>query len=418
VTRGLWELLRPPLHGVAGVLLLAVGAAVISGHVILWRNTVDDRDAQDFGIFLNSVHHAVAGRSLYTPTVYHRSAWYRRDGARRSSTGPPTAPPNLNLPHSHLFLLPVAFASPRTALRVWTMASFVVFLWVSWRSVCALHWRLPPLAWLTLGVYLLAWAPAAAFSLTAQVGLLLMGPVCAAWLAARSGRHRSAGAWLGLAAAIKPFLFLFVPYLALRRDWTSLRALVITTAGFTALGLLVFGAGAYAEWLHQLPNISWGGHYLNASVFSVAERLFGRSAYGQVARQPAVVLPLALVTCAMVALVTFRHLKRATNGVAAIDRDWAALLLAALLISPLGWSYYMWIAVWPVAAAVGHARPWRTRRALDFLLVPGLACWLWYGKMTGWGQPSPLATATFTSMYFWALLSLWLWASAGRTETT
>jgi hypothetical protein len=29
--------------------------------------------------------------------------------------------------------------------------------------------------------------------------------------------------------------------------------------------------------------------------------------------------------------------------------------------------------------------------------------------MTEWGQPSLLATATLASMYFWALLSMWLW---------
>jgi len=30
-----------------------------------------------------------------------------------------------------------------------------------------------------------------------------------------------------------------------------------------------------------------------------------------------------------------------------------------------------------------------------------------------WGQPSVLASATFASMYFWALLSLWLWTLSG-----
>jgi hypothetical protein len=418
VKHGLWELLRPPLQGLAGVLLVAVGAAMLSGQAILWHNTIDDRDAQDFGIFLTSVRHAAAGRSLYTPTVDRSRTAHRRGRTLRHVTGAITGPLNLNLPHTHLFLLPFAWVSTRAALQIWSLSSFVVFVWVAWRSVRALEWRLPLLGWLTLAVYLLAWGPAAAFSLTAQVSLLLMGPVTAAWLAARSGQSRRAGAWLGLAAAIKPFLFLFVPYFLIRRDWVALRALAVTTTLMVGAGLAVFGPSAYKEWLLQLPNVSWGGHYMNASVFSVTERLFGRSAYGRIAHAVDVALPLAIVGSVLIAAMTFRQLApRLSNGMTAIDRQWAMLLLTSLLLSPLGWVYYVWIALWPVAATIGHMRPWRNPRLADLLLVPGLAGWLWYGKMTEWGQPSPLATATFASMYFWALLSLWLWVSIGRTET-
>jgi Glycosyltransferase family 87 len=393
----------------AAVVLIAIGAATLSGQADVWRNTVEVRDAQDFGIFLTSVRHAMAGRSLYTPTVYPARTTYRRARRARPVTGPVTGPPNLNLPHTHLFLLPLAWMSTRAALRIWTMASFLVFAWAAWRSLSVLNWRLPLLGWLTLAVYLLAWGPAAAFSLTAQVSLLLMGPVTAAWLAARSGRSARAGGWLGLAAAIKPFLFLFVPYFLIRRDWGALRALAITTALMVGIGLAVFGADAYREWMIQLPKVSWGGHYLNASIFSVTERLFGRSDYGQVARQSAIAVPLAIVACALVGAMCLGHIHRMPSSIVAIDREWAMLLLGSLLLSPLGWVYYVWIALWPVAASIGHAQPWRRRQLVDLLLVPGLAGWIWFGKMTEWGQPSLLATATLASMYFWALLSMWLW---------
>jgi alpha-1,2-mannosyltransferase len=417
VRGGLWELLRPPLTGVAAVVLTAIGAATISGQTDVWRNTVEVRDAQDFGIFLTSVHHVMAGRSLYTPTVYPAAATYRRARRAHAITGPVTGPPNLNLPHTHLFLLPLAGMPPRAALRIWTAASFVVFAWAAWRSIRTLEWRLPLLGWLTLAVHLLAWGPAAAFSLTAQVSLLLMGPVTAAWLAARSGRSARAGGWLGVAAAIKPFLLLFVPYFLIRRDWVALRALAIATALMVGIGLIVFGPGAYKEWAMQLPKVSWGGHYLNASIFSVTERLFGKSAYGQIARHPELAASLALAACAVVGTITLRRVRRIPSSIAAIDREWAGLLLGSLLLSPLGWVYYVWIALWPVAATIGHARPWRRRRSVDLLLIPGLAGWLWFGKMTEWGQPNALATATFASMYFWALLSLWLWVSINRANT-
>ena len=83
--------------------------------------------------------------------------------------------------------------------------------------------------------------------------------------------------------------------------------------------------------------------------------------------------------------------------------------MAALLMSPLGWNYYLWIAVWPTAAMLAHHAPWRRPAWRDLWLVPGLGGWLWWGKMTEWGQPNPLVTLTGSSLYFWALLSFWIW---------
>ncbi len=409
MTGALWELLRPPLQGVAAVLLVAVGCAVIYGHVILWRNTVEDRDAQDFGIFLNSARTFAAGGSLYPAgaVVRNRSLY---------STGQL----NLNLPHTHLLLLPLTGLTPGRALTVWFAASLAVFVLCARTVWRALRWQLPPLLWLAIVVYLLAWGATAAFSLTAQLSLLLAGPVTAAWVAARQQRNATAGAWLGLAAVVKPFLFVFVPYLAITRNWRALRAMGTVAAITLAAGVLVFGADAYREWALQIPRVNWGTHYFNASIAGVVERLFGVSYYATVGRNPWVARTLIAAGLAAVALITFRHVMRhrADRRVESIDEDWAVLLLASLLLSPLGWVYYLWIAFGPAAATMGHGRFWERRRPADLLLIPGLGGWLWYGKMAHWGQPNPLATATFASMYFWALLSLWLWMTTARTETT
>ena len=83
---------------------------------------------------------------------------------------------NLNLPHTNLFFLPLAFLSPRQGLVVWAIASLLVFAWSTWASLRALRWRLPLVGWIALVVYLLAWGPAAAFSLTLQLSFLLDGP--------------------------------------------------------------------------------------------------------------------------------------------------------------------------------------------------------------------------------------------------
>ena len=393
-----WILLRPAAVGTAAGVLLALIAAVGGGHLGVWRNTVVDRDAQDFGIFLASARHDLAGRSLYTPSRLP------------SATSPnQTAPLNLNLPHTMLLVWPLAHLSDRTALGIWLGVGLALGAWASLVSVRALGWRLRLLPTLLVVLYLVAWAPSAAFTLTAQITFYVMAPVCAAWLAHRRGASTRAGLWLGLAAAAKPFLLIFVPYFLLRRDRRALAAMLAVMAASVALGLSMFGPGAYAEWLGQLPRIKWSAHYFNASFMGVLQRVIGRSSYGVITRAPALVLPLAACLALAVGAVTLSRVARERPEPRRTDGDWAVLLLAALLMSPLGWNYYLWIAVWPVAALPAHRAPWRTRTRRDLWLLPGLAGWLWWGRMTEWGQPHGLATLTAASLYFWALLALWIW---------
>ena len=181
------------------------------------------------------------------------------------------------------------------------------------------------------------------------------------------------------------------------------------SAAVVSLGLVAYGPRAYLEWLAQLPKVTWGAHFLNASILGMSQRLFGKSFYATVVELPALVVPLALVLSLTVGVVTLASAVGRRPEPARSDADWAVLLLAALLMSPLGWNYYVWIAVWPVAAVIAAHQPWRHPTAGDLWLVAGLAGWLWWGAMTGWGQPHPLATLTTGSFYFWALLSLWIW---------
>lgn len=403
-------LLRAPVIGLTGVVLMAVGAGLVVGHAGVWRTTLDERRGQDFRIFLTSVRHAREGRSLYTPVhVRHRT------------TGAPvTGPPNLNLPHTMLPLMPLAALPIGTALAVWVGTNVLAMLTATRLALRALAWRrVPLLAALAIVVYLLAWAPAAAFSLTAQISLLLMLPVVLGWLAARRGRSRTAGVWVGLAAAVKPFLLLFVPYWVIRRQWQALVAAMGSGGLLVLAGVVVFGAGEYVAWLRQLPEVSWAGHYLNASWHGLVRRAFGVSDYAPVANLPGVMAPLGIAGAIAIGVVTLRVAARDTTGrlepVARVDSDWSLLLLAALLMSPLGWSYYLWLALWPVVAVVAHAQPWRRRAPRDLLLLIGLGGWLWWGRMTYWGQPHPLATIVCASMYTWALLALWAWVLAERS---
>ena len=120
--------------------------------------------------------------------------------------------------------------------------------------------------------------------MTAQISFYIMAPVCAAWLAYRRGDSTRAGLWLGLAAAMKPFLLLFVPYFLLRRDRRALAAMLACWRPRVAIGLAVFGPGAYAEWFAQLPRITWSAHFMNASMMGVLQRTLGRSSFAVILR--------------------------------------------------------------------------------------------------------------------------------------
>ena len=401
-----WALWRAPVMAAAIVVLLGLGVAVLRGQWQLSKTTIEETDAQDFGIFYASVRNAVQGKGLYAPLPPRRQPPYY------------TGQLNLNLPHTNLFFLPLAFLSPRQGLAVWAIASLLVFAWSTWASLRALRWRLPLVGWIALVVYLLAWGPAAAFSLTLQLSFLLMGPVTASWLAARDGRPVAAGAWLGLAASAKPFLLLVVAYLALRRDGRALRAFAVVSLLFVLAGVLAFGPQSYVDWVRQLPRVSWASHYMNASLGGMVERLFGHTYYATVSGAGWVRFTVLPVLSIAIAAITLRAAVRPRRSASGEDHAWAVLLLASILLSPLGWVYYLWIALWPVAATIGHQRPWRQPSVRDWWLVPGLCGWLWFRRMAAWGQPSVLATALFASMYFWALLSLWWWCLGTRALDT
>jgi hypothetical protein len=94
----------------------------------------------------------------------------------------------------------------------------------------------------------------------------------------------------------------------------------------------------------------------------------------------------------------------------AIDRAFALLLVAAQLLSPLGWVYYLWLPAGPIAALAVR----RSRSDVRWFSVRGLL-----GLVTIFGFVAPLpvlfsfqprgwASVSFASAYFWATLSVWI----------
>lgn len=340
---------------------------------------------------------------------------------------------NLNPPHFHLVLLPLAPLSARWALVVWGLASLIC-LTLSLRIIVReTGFVLTPWRGRLAALALLGFAGMGAVAVTGQVSFVLLLPVTLAWIRARRGRWAEAGVYLGLAMSVKPFLAIFLPYFVLRRRIDALGAAVGAGAGAFLVGLGVFGWDAHRAWMAGLSAVSWEWVAMNASALGFLKRVLAPSLYFEpLVDTPELIGPLWLLLAGAIGVVTL-VVAAPDPREGTVDRGFGLLHLAALLVSPLGWTYYWWLALGPMVAVVASwwgrdasrerssassTRRWR--QGLFLVAVPGL---IWPLPATIAFQPSAWATVLAGSAYFWATLALWAsliadWRVAGGSLGT
>lgn len=341
----------------------------------------------DFGKFYYAIGNWESGRSLYAPSV--ATAMWIASSWRHLL--------NLNPPHFHLLLLPLGTMSLEASARIWLVANGLTALAAIALVVRELRLTVAPTYWLPFGCIGLASVATGANAISAQCGGLLMLPMALAWRAARHDAWGTSGFWLGVLISVKPFLGLFLFTLPLLRLWKALMTACLAGAACVALGGLVFGLHSYIEWAQALRDVSWVWSSMNASLMAIAVRLFDSSPYvTPFAVRPALVTPLWLAACIAVAAGSRRA------AVRSIDHAFAVTVLASLLISPLGWTYYLWLAM-PGCFAL-----WQRRMSSLTWIGLLLLCVPMFG--VNFGQPHPVATLTIGSSYSWGTLALWLGA--------
>jgi alpha-1,2-mannosyltransferase len=398
---------------VLGQSLGRAGAAAVLLALILWNawvahTMVTRLQMSDFRIFYLSARAQIEGRDMYdlpTELQTHRGRTLRLTLV------------NLNPPHFQLLLLPLALVPAGVALSLWAVASLLCL--GGSHCVIVRELDLKP-SWPTCyraAIWLLAFAGTGAVLATGEMSFLLSLPLTLAWAAARREHWSRAGIYLGLAMSLKLFLLIFIPYFVLRRRLAAAAASCAAASACFVAGVLIFGPGSYWSWLSQLRSVTWAWRSPNASVLGVLTRSLSENPYyTPLSVTPELILPLWLPTVAIVGVLTIVAVTFDRTE-SAVDRAFALLLSAALLISPLGWIYYLWLGLGPLAAlaiswrngaprnpqeASSAAARWRQRFLI--LAVPGLV-WPHFGTFAF--QPHSWATILLASAYFWSMAALW-----------
>lgn len=351
--------------------------------------------ANDFTIFYYTARMVREGRPMYGPLP----AEYGLDWQ-----GPHLG--NLNPPHFQLLVTPLVPLGYRGALVAWLVANLAVVAVAAWLVVRELRPTLTAKRVMVTTLLVFASAAWTSVAVTGEMSLALLLPFTGAWMAARRGRWEIAAALLGLAASVKVFLLVFGAWLLVARRWRSLAAMAAGAAAPVLVGAAVYGPSTYADWARGLAGVGWWWLPMNVSLRGLTERLFAsHDIFRAVVEAPALARPLwiALAT-AVVGVAAWRTWP--SNRAPDADRLFALLLVAALLVSPLGWIYYLPLVTGPILALVmrrefagpGIGGIALAVAALGFLYVPM--------EMTEKGQPSALATLALACAHSWGALLL------------
>jgi hypothetical protein len=316
---------------------------------------------------------------------------------------------NLNPPHFHLLMLPFALMPLMKGLMAWVLFNFLLlFVGLRWLSR-ELGLTPKQRQWALLAF--LAFNGTHATFLCGHCSYLLLLAVLGMWTAARRGRWVRAGLWLGAGMSVKPFLFIVLPYLLLKRRWGALAAAFGSMMLCYAAGVAVFGVHNHLEWLSKFRDTGgWSWLFFNGSLFGLFSRTLTANpeAVPLLECSPRVVTALWLLVGVPVGLVTLA-VARADPSRAGTDRAMALLLTAAMLLSPLGWAYYYCLPLGPVAMVA--MRWWRDREASSpwsrRLIAAAGVMFLWPLLHAGVFQPALWSTLVLGNLFGYATILVW-----------
>lgn len=290
--------------------------------------------------------------------------------------------PNLNMPFVVVLLSPFGLLDLDTGMRVWTWLSISFLMAAACLlgreigSLPGLH-TLPP--WVVVGIltiFLLVYYPNWINAALGQLGQLLLLVVSAAWISARRGRDRVAGLLFGLALTLKPFTGIFLLLLPWLGRWRITAWCIASAVTFAGIAAMITGPESYLHYLAGLREVDWHANGWNASLMAPLTVFTGGSGPGAL-DIPSLRPPIWIAVSGALYAILVVALRKIACDRTRLDIAVAGAVPLMLLISPLGWLYYLsliWItaiALMLATADLSHRAWWRGGTVL-ILIVCGL----------------------------------------------
>lgn len=257
--------------------------------------------------------------------------------------------PNLNPPVFIAATLPLGAVEFTTGWWLWSVLSILAGIGAVYVLVkegvpkgAAFRWWYMLLAIPALFTYY----PVRANIQLGQVGLFLMLVLVLAWRDLRNGRDFRAGILLGIAASIKLFAGLFILALLVDRRWKASGAFVVSCAVMALLGYAALGSSAYIDYQSALSDTTWYASNWNASIKGLFSKWLGGANTPGFFELPEIGSALTIVVSLLVIVVMLQLIQRLNrpspeNVMVRSDMLCALTLVSMLLLSPLGWMYYL-----------------------------------------------------------------------------
>jgi hypothetical protein len=270
---------------------------------------------------------------------------------------------NLNPPLLTVTLFaPLARLSYTGAKIVWLMldgVSIALSLWVIRREL-----RLTQTCSATVLGALLATQGSFMATRSGQITWLLLAPLTLAWAYYRGDRPIAAGVCVGICVAIKPPLAL----MALLLPWQTWTTAGAISAGLSLAAIAATGLEPWLTWARLGSEVTWLGSPANASLWGAAARLRSGGVSGAIHELSLAATTMVCALALILGWITLRQTQR--------DRRFLLASLWSLLVSPLGWAYYLPL-VWGPVVALWGSRPIRIAYLIALFPVafnpPGLS---------------------------------------------
>ena len=341
-----------------------------------------------------AVHLASLVPAFLRPDLIDFSAFVDNARAWLAGTPYPETSRDPNTPHAILAFVPFVHVPLRVGLAIWTVLTYLS-LALTLRAVSReLGLRLSRPLQLTLVAFALATPPSRDVFVNGNMIWPLALVFTWAWRLARRGRLPAAAAVVGVLATMKPFLGMFGVLFLVRRQWRALGAMAAASLVSIVLAVALTGMNAFTGWLHAVARINWYDVRFNASVLGFMARVWSPDPIAWAA----VALAIATISGAVLTL-----------RAASLSREWLFVFLASLLAAPLGWRYYLCLAIGPLVATLVSV-PVRSAATAALCIVaisPAIAL----------ATRSPVVLATVGSIPMWAALGAWAVLAITRPET-